>query len=88
MSKMIAIFDKPQICYDCPCYKDNYSRRCALNNRKIKDEIDKHPYMDIQDWCPLKEVPEKQIRDYPEYNSYLTGYNDGWDDCISKISGG
>lgn len=37
--------------------------------------------------CPLKEIPEKQVRDYPEYDRYITGYDDGWDDCLDEILG-
>ena len=88
MSKAIFIMDMPASCEECMFHwntydeNDDYVDKCeALNNKTIDGYTRKY------DGCPLKEMIEKQIRDYPEYTSYIAGFNDGWDACIYEILG-
>lgn len=85
MNKMIAIIDRPGDCFDCPLlHRDlGINHKCVLSN-KFMNSIDLTKRLD---WCLLKQVPEKQVRDYPEYDEYITGYDDGWDACIDDILG-
>lgn len=91
MSKAMLVLDEmPNSCIECPCrtknLKDEDVCNCLYENNKLKlyDLMHKKP-----DWCPLKEIPEKQIRDYPWhlYDRYILGYDDGWDNCIDEILG-
>ena len=38
------------------------------------------------DSCPLKLLPEKDDWD-DQYDEYYTGYANGWNRCLSKITG-
>ena len=99
MTKCFILLDKPTTCAECPfCYK---AEMTALGNFMYEQEYRcKRCPKEYQDrninafllccrphWCPLKNVPEKQVRDYPEYDRYITGYDDGWDDCLEQILG-
>lgn len=83
MGKGILVLEWiPSYCADCTfCYEKYHEGSwCDLLNEQVYQ------------WgrpghCPLKEFPEKQVRDYPEYDRYVTGYYDGWDACIDEILG-
>ena len=88
MSKAILVMDMPASCDECMFHyntydeNDDYVDKCeVLNNETIDGYTRKY------DWCPLKEIPEKQTRDYPEYDRYIIGYDDGWDACLEEILG-
>ena len=83
MSKAILIMDMPEYCSLCMFCKKNWlEERCSFTNHFV--HYDTKP---DNRKCPLKKVPEKPFLDSPGYNSYIAGYNDGWDDCIDKILG-
>lgn len=96
MSKAILVIDMPDSCDECPLFCGHYSDMCCggLHNRTIN-----YPYpKDFkQDWCPLKEVPEKKDERYENgYMSKLgfasTGYSIdkvavGYNQCIDEILG-
>ena len=77
MAKGIIVVDIPKDCWSCD-YID--SQWCALTSKNV-------PNGNAQKHCPIKELPYKQVRDYPEYDKYITGYDDGWDYCIDEILG-
>lgn len=83
MSKGVLVLEwMPMNCIECPfCYEKYHEGNwCDLiNEYACRDKR-------LED-CPLRELPEKQIRDYPEYDRYITGYDDGWDACIDYILG-
>ena len=98
MSKAVLIMDMPMNCCECPLhykdeqiymgnqmYKQTYS--CRLTPIEIGGAYLEDIFEGKADWCPLKKLPEKQVRDYPEYDKYITGYDDGWDACIDEILG-
>ena len=82
MSKAMLIMDMPIDCTDCICsmriLDSGESGRCLKTN-KIFEAWGKR-----QDWCPLREVPEKDNKCYfPD--EYQEGYSNGWNACIRKI---
>ena len=85
MSKTILIMDMPIDCADCICSKiilgPSESGRC-LKTGEIFDDWGKR-----QDWCPLREVPEKESKSCCS-DDYDDGYVDGYNDCIDEILGG
>lgn len=60
MSKVVAVFEKPKICRECPCvgipeYDNDY---CMLDEDEREIPL---AYNDpIPDWCPLIDVKEKE----------------------------
>ncbi len=76
--KAVLVMDMPDMCIDCPIsgYSDEGRPFCE-NTKRYLDTFCWKP-----DWCPLKGMPEKQTRDYPEYDRYISGWDDGWDACI------
>ena len=88
MSKAILILDMPESCDDCPLlsgyYVDIYCG--GKQNRVINNP---YPKDFRQDWCPLKEVPEKEKNDDPVYDNdeYDDGFITGWNACIDDILG-
>lgn len=81
--KGILILDMPDWCIDCPV--SGYSSQGKPFCTHAKRSLDSFCWK--PDWCPLKEIPEKQTRDYPEYDRYISGWDDGWDACINEILG-
>lgn len=88
MSKMMAIIDKPNDCYECPLLKRNFNikKSCSMSGY-FMDSIDltKRP-----DWCPLREIPEKRKeRKISEYEFGKIGYAfaNGWNACLEAILG-
>lgn len=91
MSKTILVLDEiPRYCSECMFCRKTITddiwrfekRTCLFTDHTIHHDT-KRENRD----CPLKELPEKQVRDYPEYDKYTTGYDDGWDACLDEIIG-
>ncbi len=61
MSKAILIIDKPDSCHKCPLFCDVYSDMRCRGNKKGIDYP--YPKDKVQEWCPLKEVPENTQKD-------------------------
>lgn len=84
MSKVIAIFDKPKNCEQCPCFSIGHFYdvcRLAQQTKSFKEK-------EIPDWCPLREVPQnKQIEHVEEdYDGgYSHGFTQGYNACIDDI---
>ncbi len=58
MSKSILVINTPRNCIECPLFFGAYTDMiCKGNNRSIDYPV---PENRIQDWCPLKEIPEKK----------------------------
>lgn len=83
MSKALLVMDIPDSCEKCSLFHNHYSDMCCggLNNRTID-----YPYpKDFrQDWCPLKELPDKEDSTYRN-DEYEDGYVFGWNQCLAKI---
>lgn len=72
MSKAILVMDMPKNCFHCKLQD-------WVNCRVVKGC---HTGDTRPDWCPLREVPQKQ-EDLP-----TNIYREGWNACIDKILGG
>ena len=78
MNKSVLVIDTPENCGKCKFISEFWCR--AMNGRRV-------PNNDvIPGWCPLKPLPEKDDWDDP-YDEYYTGYANGWNRCLSKITG-
>ena len=89
MGKAILVINMPCSCADCDIrFTDEYTDWRPVNIEENQTDVfDCANNFTKPDWCPLKALPEKQVRDYPEYDKYITGYDDGWDACIDEILG-
>lgn len=86
MSKGIIVVDIPENCLNCdlrsatgyclPGHKDILEM--AMNRSKPKD-------------CPIKHFPKKKLprklTPSPMVEDYYTAYDQGWNDCLSKMIG-
>lgn len=87
MSKSILVIDTPGNCTECPLelgigdttgktlLNANICRGCGQRNM---DSMTK------PDWCPLKDVPEKQEISAIE-SVFLRGAKNGYNTCIDEI---
>ena len=82
-SAVLVLKYMPDMCRNCPLYDFNNRGEpiCNKENKRIDSSYGR------PDWCPLVELPKYSVRDYPEYDRYITGYDDGWDACIDEILG-
>ena len=80
MPKAVLVMDMPeQVCQKCTlCYEteDDEYLCCAVG--KLVPDGEK------PDWCPLRELPEKEHNDNG-YDEYSDGYDAGWNACLNKI---
>lgn len=82
-SAILVLKYMPDMCRNCPLFDFNNRGEPICNKEnKCIDSMHRKP-----DWCPLVELPKYSVRDYPEYDRYVTGYDDGWDACINEILG-
>ena len=57
MSKCVLVMDMPSSCDECPLFGSHYSdMTCKANGRTINYP---YPKDERQDFCPLRELPEK-----------------------------
>ena len=87
MSKVIAIFERPSWCFECPCFDRNLYLKCRLTKR-FMDNI---PTNGVPDFCPLKEVPKKKgtwEMDVVHHESADLGEHVGWNECMDYVLGG
>lgn len=81
MSKAILVIDMPSSCSECPCC---YIPRCEVLEKPLKtSEI----YECKPDWCPLRELPEKNTKKYSDGYKYGKGYQNGYNACIDELKG-
>ena len=82
MSKAVLVIDMPNSCDECPLFCNYYSDMyCECSNKAIDSP---YPENFRQDWCPLREMPEKSYTGKSDY--YQWGdWEDGWNTCIDNI---
>ena len=82
MSKAILVMDMPDSCDKCPLFCNYYSDMCCsgLNNKTIN-----YPYPEKfrQEWCPLKDIPEK-LKSTNSLDEYEDGFVAGWNNFIEE----
>ncbi len=96
--KAVLVMDMPENCLECPLryhdgdtplgdFKFQRLYRCRLEPEDIEDIYLSDIINKKQDWCPLKEMPEKKT--LPEHTAcfdvYENGCRDGWNACIDEI---
>lgn len=82
MSKAILVIDMPKNCAECPCYNETDFYHCNLNDKYIAFD---QSLTERPNWCPLKEVPQKQTIhsiDTPHHRWAKNGYNACIDDIL------
>lgn len=86
MSKSILIIDTPKSCMECrlkyldtgdDAYFGTNIYRCIWDGSEILST-------GIDEYCPLKPLPQKVEMDM---NEYYEGVADGWNDCLKEILG-
>lgn len=95
MAKAVLIIDMPKSCNECPlCFNGNYGEWdfCAatghldefgdIDCEEVTEKIRKKGSR--PDWCPLKELPEKDSND-EEFDEYGDGFTAGWNSFRRKI---
>ena len=84
-NKSVFTIQTPERCEDCPCI--GISAGCHVGYCKLAGKINSDYHVQIiPNWCPLKELPEKDREDhYPD--EWEDGYADGWNACIDEITG-
>lgn len=90
MSKAMLIMDMPESCEKCKlsrCLVSIGVGRCCVDGEKF-DDMTK-----VQDWCPLREVPEKQNLDIQTCSALSFSEEEidmarGYNACIDEILGG
>lgn len=80
MPKGIFVMELPDSCDKCPLFCNYYSDMCCkgLNNKTIN-----YPYpKDFrQEWCPLRELPERM----KYHEGVFNGQVKGWNLCLEEI---
>ena len=86
MSKAILVIDMPSSCADCILGDDDSSGLYC---------VPKEEYFDGEDttesrasFCPLREVPQKDTKQYADSYKYGKGRQRGRNECIDEILGG
>lgn len=87
MSKAVLVMDMPKNCAECNlcgtqddeifCIPDDFAH--YLSSSYMNYSCKSRP-----DWCPLKPMPEKDIKSYfPD--EYSDGHRDGYNACIDEL---
>ena len=83
------VIEKPNCCAECP-RRDSLYKHCSLR----QEEFLEGEYEKVQDWCPLKPMPNKYDWSHidttgvnPDSNDFDIGSIRGWNDCIDEILG-
>lgn len=86
MAKAMLIMDMPSSCDKCPSFGSHYTdMTCRANGRSINYP---YPKEKRQEWCPLREAPQKKEDNLSIHLPYNEGYLKGWNDCIDELLGG
>ena len=89
MSKAVLVIDIPETCNECLlCPDDGY---CRAKIEKGRYKFCTARYTEKAAWCPLRELPEKiqeKAVDKYEFGIIGKGFEQGWNACITTITGG
>lgn len=94
MSKSVLIMSTPKGCFACPFHMADFNFNLCLATRndsiRIISKVSHEGFKKLAgrpEWCPLKELPEKDNGNYPA-NTSDAGFAEGWNQCIDEITGG
>lgn len=80
MSKAVLVLDEMPLCCEECRFTDSGGDICCLCNKDISE----HEYQAQKpDWCPLRELPEKEDLQEQDEN-YI--WSEGWNACINEIT--
>lgn len=84
MAKAVLVMDMPDYCNDC------YAVHMSLSGRFCRAAEESLPVKEEKpDWCPLRELPEKEETVHPQEcytNCYWTDeMRAGWNACLGEI---
>ena len=86
MAKAVLVMDMPESCDKCTlCCMTPYGEYMCCKMRKNVPDGEK------PDWCPLRELPEKEETVHSQ-ECYTNGYwsdemKSGWNVCLEEITG-
>lgn len=78
MAKAVLVMDMPENCEDCPAMRIVNGYYICQAKRNL-NRSEKRP-----DWCPLRELPEKQKAD-TDLLTMENGIVAGWNACLDEI---
>lgn len=86
MSKAVLIMDMPRGCLNCRFLRIDGEHcgvieSCGALETAMPVDIEKY---DKPDWCPLRELPEKQKAD-TDLLTMESGIVAGWNACLDEI---
>lgn len=90
MSKSVLVIDTPENCDKCKIRAINLAW-CNVARKSTSHYTNGKPIDERkrQDWCPLRELPEKKEPTQFPISPFLpwqyTEYDKGWNDCIEKM---
>lgn len=98
MSKSVFVLDTPEMCMGCPFAwpVDDYSYICIItvdNDDNFKPINDDSYATKVEDWCPLRPLPEKMKlegrynQEYFQKGGKTPSYKCGWNACVDEITG-
>lgn len=77
MAKAVLVLDMPENCSDCCLCNNGYCTKklmcCNFNTEEKRAE-----------WCPIKELPQKQIHHNTDTPHHRWAMN-GWNACLNEI---
>ena len=85
MSKCVLVMDMPSSCMGCNflhCEIEENKEYCEA--REIRKQVDLAK-KEKPDWCPLRELPEKNTKKYSDGYKYGKGYQNGYNACIDEL---
>ena len=83
MSKCVLVMDMPISCDECPLFGSHYSdMTCKANGRSINYP---YPKDERQDFCPLRELPNKKPTIGKESDNDILCMNAGYNACIDEL---
>lgn len=86
MSKAVLIMDMPKSCQSCklsrktPC--NDWDRVCCPAG--VYMDFKPTMIVDRQDWCPLRELPEKKSEEFGQ-TVINAARAEGWNACLDAI---
>ena len=85
--KAILIMDMPDSCDKCPLFCSHYSDMCC---RGLYSRTIDYPYSEKfrQEWCPLKELPEKKQEKYGLCRQNSSGCWDTYGEKVDSVAVG
>ncbi len=95
MAKAVLVMDMPERCDKCLLLlkipqKDGLALCLARPTNGQEEYNPKHEKSWRPDWCPLRELPEKEVADKrlaisPLTEGYLKDFEKGWNACLDAI---